>query len=307
MINFTSLENRGVIRLTGPDRLPFLKGLITGCVDKISPTQGIYSLLLTPQGRIRYDFFISEHENQWFIDSHKDYVPPLLSILNMYKLRCSVALEDVTNDYKVYAQWSNHKATTETLQPKVDQALSCFLPISYQDPRLEEMGKRFIFSHNQNVTSFFKDKNKKTEEDYNFHRLQWGVPEMGTDMICEKSIPLECGLDELQAIDWKKGCYLGQELTARTRYRGLVRKRLIPVTFEGENATVSSLILPGISVLQNNQPVGDVRSFQNPYGLVYLRLEALTAAEPLIVNGLVVTPFLPYWIKLPSLDEGKNV
>ena len=313
MIKLTRLKHRGLIRLTGPDRLTFLKGLVAGCVEKISPTQGLYTVFLTPQGRVRCDFFIIQHNEDWIIDSSKEKTSLLLSLLALYKMRSDVTLHDVTHEFNVYAQWLSHNPEGGVGEHEGVQALApCQLQdhpqvLCYADPRLPELGHRFLVPSQGEYSFLFKGKDEVTEDCYNYHRLQWGIPEMGVDMICDKSIPLECGLDELQAIDWKKGCYIGQELNARARYRGLIRKRLIPVTVQKEDFETLLGVLPGAPVLQNNEPVGELRSLQHPYGLCYLRLEALNKEAPLIVNGVSLTPFFPYWMKIPPLNEAPHV
>jgi folate-binding protein YgfZ len=117
------------------------------------------------------------------------------------------------------------------------------------------------------------------------------VPDGSRDLPVEKAILLENGFDELNAIDWEKGCYMGQELTARTRYRGLVRKRLLPVAIEGQAPA------PGAALLQNDKEMGEMRSAAGDLGLALIRLEAL-GQGPLTAAGATLTPRKPDWVRL---------
>ena len=126
------------------------------------------------------------------------------------------------------------------------------------------------------------------------HRLALGLPDGSRDMEAEKSLLLEAGFDELNGASWSKGCYMGQELTARTRYRGLVKRRLVPVTVEG------ALPAPGTPVFRGEAEVGTMRSGLGSQGMALLRLEAINAGAPLRCGGASLTPRLPAWMHLPE-------
>jgi folate-binding protein YgfZ len=135
----------------------------------------------------------------------------------------------------------------------------------------------------------------ETHDAYDRHRLALGLADGSRDMELERTILLECGFDELHGVDWEKGCFLGQELTARTKYRGLIRKRLIPVLVEGP------LPEPGAPILKEDREVGEMRSGSGDLGLAMLRLEALEAGAgpaPFMAGEARLTPRLPDWLKL---------
>ena len=138
---------------------------------------------------------------------------------------------------------------------------------------------------------------------YHQRRIALGVPDAARDLTPEKSILLENGFDELNAIDWQKGCYMGQELTARTRYRGLVRKRLLPVRIEGGAPA------PGTPLMLGDQELGEMRSASadGTLGLAMVRLEALagSAAPTFHAGAARLSPDIPGWMRLPELDEAK--
>ncbi len=204
------LYNRAVLRISGRDRISFLQGLISNDLEKLTPDRVLYSLLLTPQGRFQDDFFVVEHEGALLLTPEKEHVEDLKNRLLLYKLKSEVEIE-LLEDWALGA----HPAQSFLPRGKVTQRKSY---LEFVDPRLSEMGTvvlgPVVFDSGLDF------------ELYDIHRLSLGVPDGGRDMIRGKAIPLENSMDKLDAIDWDKGCYLGQELTARTKYSGEVRKGL---------------------------------------------------------------------------------
>jgi folate-binding protein YgfZ len=300
------LPNRGVLRVTGKDRATFLQGLITNDVGKISLEQGIYAALLSPQGKFQYDLFITactdaEGQEAWLIDCDRDRAECLLKRLSLYKLRSDVSIENVCGQFAVLAIWG-HSGVLDTLGLRgVPGAAKPLKEGSvFVDPRLVELGARIILPQD-NIQNFYESAGITFTafDNYDFHRLEAGVPDGSRDILIDRGVLLECGFDELNAIDWNKGCYMGQELTARTRYRGLVRKRLIPVRVQGETPAFQSLIL------QDGAEVGELRTVTKERGIAMLRLEALSKPLPFQCSSATLTPHIPHWMCLPSLNEEK--
>lgn len=262
----TNLPHRGVIEIEGEDKANFLQGLITNDIHFVTSDRAIYAALLTPQGRFLYDLIIIEKEGSYFLDVERDRLEALLKKLVLYKLRSKVTLK-VRSDLKIYALWGDDSAVPSN---------------AYPDPRLAELGFRMIGEDFPETA---------TPQEYDLHRLILGVPEGGRDLIPEKAILLESGLDELNAISWTKGCYMGQELTARTKYRGLVRKRLFPVVIEGEAP------IEGSEIFLNDKLVGEMRTSNNGYGLALLRLEEKKASEEFVCGKSCLKPYTPRWMR----------
>lgn len=280
-IHITQLPQRGILEIQGEDRASFLQGLITNDIHLVSSEHSIYACLLTPQGRYLYDFFIVEEEGSYLLETEASRLNDLLKKLNLYKLRSKVQL-NLRSDLKVYAFWGEGVALGLDLREEMGHTTASF----FMDPRLLSLGARAILS---SEPSNFQS---ATPNDYDLHRLVLGVPEGGKDLIPEKSILLESGLDELNAISWTKGCYMGQELTARTKFRGLVRKRLLPVLIpEGSPKE-------GAEIFLNEQSVGEMRSHNNNHGLALLRLEAALEKEDLICGNARLKPYIPPWMVL---------
>ena len=152
------------------------------------------------------------------------------------------------------------------------------------DPRLREAGWRVLAEQALPVNA--------SAEDWDRHRLALGLPDGSHDLEADRTVLLEAGFDELAGVSWTKGCYMGQELTARTKYRGLVKRRLVPVAVEG------AMPAPGTPVLRDGADVGAMRSGRDGLGLALLRLEAL--GEPLDCGAARLLPRVPGWMRLPA-------
>lgn len=271
-LKISLLPRRGVLRLEGEDRGAFLQGLISNDIALCQPAQPLYAALLTPQGKFLHDLFIFDDDGAFLIDCESDRADDLMKRLRMYKLRAKITLEDARTTHKILAAWGDGLAPDG------------FLP----DPRLPALGWRAILPDTALPAQ------TATEDDYDAHRLALGVPDGSRDMLIEKSTLLECNMDRLRAISWTKGCYMGQELTARMHYRGLVKKRLYPVSIEG------TLPDAGMAVMNGDEDIGDMRSACGNTGMALLNIEkagaAMQSKTPLTCSGAKLVPFMPDWL-----------
>jgi len=277
----TELPHRGVMEIEGEDRALFLQGLITNDIHLVTPKRSIYTLFLTPQGRFLYDFFIMEEEGVYFLEGETSHLESLLKKFALYKLRSKINLK-LRPDLKVHAFWGEGVPHVLGLEEEPGYTRNGI----FVDPRLVELGVRTLSLTPSPSVAL------ATLQDYDRHRLLLGVPEGNKDVIPEKSIPLECGMDELNAISWTKGCYMGQELTARTKHRGLVRKRLLPVKIEGDAPD------PGAKIFLKEEPVGEMRSHNGLDGLALLRIEALNLQGEFICEKAHLKPYVPFWMHI---------
>ena len=280
-VRMTHLPHRGILEIQGEDKAAFLQGLISNDIYTVTPERVIYAALLTPQGRFLYDFFIGEKGNSFFLDVESTRLESLVKKLTLYKLRSKVILTP-RPDLKIFAVWGEGAATALGLSEDLGKVCNN----AFMDPRLLALGARAVGEAPK------IDFQPATPQDYDFHRLTLGVPEGGRDLIPERAILLESGLDELHAISWTKGCYMGQELTARTKYRGLVRKRLFPVTIEGEAPA------EGTEIFSEGNSVGEMRSHNNAYGLALLRVEAVQTQKEFVCGNALLKPYIPVWMRL---------
>lgn len=263
------LPARGVIEVAGADRVSFLNGLVSNDVARAAPGQAVWAALLTAQGRYLADFFIYFDGERLLLETQASAVAGLVQRLNRFRLRAAVRIEDVSATFQTYAVWHG-------MPPEV--------PVTAPDPRLHEAGYRLLSAGALRTTA--------TAEEYAVFRLGLGLPDGPPDLEPEKTLLLEAGFDELNGVDWQKGCYMGQELTARTKYRGLVKRRLVPVRLDGMAPP------PGTPVLSDGVEVGTMRSGSGSWGLATLRLDALD--KPLLAGGVSLSPVVPQWMKLPA-------
>ena len=272
MTRLAELPERGVIEVGGEGREDFLQGLVSNDVTQAVPGRAAWAALLTPQGKWLADFFILADGDRLLLDCERALMPPLLQRLSRFRLRSKVTLR-AAEELSVYAAWDGTPTETPTGQA-----------IVATDPRLPEAGWRVLSATPLPATAF--------ETDWDRHRLALGLPDGSRDLEAEKTILLEAGFDELHGVSWTKGCYLGQELTARTKYRGLIKRRLVPVSVSG------ALPPPGTPVLRNAAEVGTMRSGRDQSGLAVLRIEALHAT--LTCGDATLTPHIPAWMVLPE-------
>ncbi len=291
---YAKLPARGVIEVTGEDRALFLQGLVSNDVTKASASRAIYAALLTAQGRYLFDFFIIAMGDALYIDTEAARLADLQRRLSLYKLRAKVALSDASARLAVAVAWGDGTAPALGLDG-AGAAKEFAGGVAYIDPRLDALGARFLVPRENSDAPRQAGFATNDAEAYDRHRLALGVPDGTRDLTPEKALPMEAGFDELNAIDWQKGCYMGQELTARMKYRALVKKRLLPVAIEGAE------VAPGAEITQNGSEAGEMLSARDGRGLALLRLEAVDAAQnngaALKAGAARLTPERPGWMK----------
>lgn len=287
------LHNRGILQLTGKDCILFLDKLMTQSLSLLRRDKSLYGSLLSPQGRYLFDFFIIEGitKDTLYLEMERDKIELLQRRLEIYRLRADVHFQSLTEERAVVAwidpsAYESYNIVKEEGFTRVQED-----QIFYADPRQHTMGIRAIMPK-----ASIKDVTFGPLEDYLYHRLSQGIPE--TEFISEKSIPLEWNLDELNAICWKKGCYLGQELTTRTKHRGEIRKRLLPVHISPNSLHAETLIS------YHDKEVGVLHSAFKDKGLALLRLDdvytALQTKTPFMCGSSRVTPIIPPWLTLKN-------
>jgi folate-binding protein YgfZ len=269
------LSDRGLLAVGGGDRLPFLQGLISNDIDKVGPERAIYAALLTPQGKVVHDFFALAEPGgaRLLLDCERGRIADLERRLAVYRLRADVTLEDASEIHAVVALIGEGAAEAAGLPPQAGRAVALDGGVVFVDPRLAAAGARAVLPGHGAVEILDALGFAGAEpDDYDRWRLGHGLPDGSRDILVEKSLALECGFDELNGVDYDKGCYVGQELTARTHHRGKVRKRLVPVRIEGEPPA------PGAPVLLGDKNAGEMRSAREGRGIALLRTERVAEA-----------------------------
>ena len=264
------LEGRGVIRVAGADARKYLQGLITNDMSKVQDGRAVHAGLLSPQGKILFDFFVIAEGGGHLIDVAKDKVDELVKRLTFYRLRAAVEIGE-ESARAVAAAWG--------AAPRLPDGA-----IAYPDPRLSELGLRIVLPAGASAAELGCA--KATEADYDALRIKLGVPEGGRDFAFGEAFPHEALFDQLNGVDFAKGCFVGQEVVSRMEHRGTTRRRVVPV--EGE----APLPAPGSSIEAGGVPIGSLGSVSGTSGLALIRLdraeEALAHGAPLMAGAVKV-------------------
>ncbi len=285
--------SRGLVTVGGPDRVEFLQGLISNDIRRVAPDRAIWAALLTPQGKYLHDFFVTEIGGAFFLDCERARLMDLGQRLSRYKLRAKVDL-GIADSHVVAILPGKAALTRAGLPAEPGAARARSGGVLYADPRLAEAGARAVLPKDDAKAALeAMGFSAGQPDDYERLRLDLGLSDGSRDLVVEKSILLESNFDELHGVDWNKGCYMGQELTARTKYRGLVKKRLVPVDIAGAAPP------PGTQVLLGGKDAGEMRTAADGKGLALLRLDQLERAlrgdGALTAGAATLTPRKPDW------------
>jgi folate-binding protein YgfZ len=254
---YTLLHERAVIRLSGEDVIEFLQGLISNNARLLLDGKSIYAALLSPQGRFLHDFFLIPWQGKIFIDVRAERVNDLFARLKIYRLRSKIDIE-IDESMSIAVLWNGELAVAEQSTTERSDYKT------YQDPRLPALGLRAIGSE-ESINDFCKQNSfeSTTQEAYERARLMLAVPDT-RDMIIEKSLLLECGFEQLNGVDFNKGCYVGQEVTARSKFRGQVRKSFYHVEAE------QTLPEYKTAITADDKIVGEMRTSLGNIGIALL-------------------------------------
>ena len=290
--SFVLLDDRGILAVSGPDRRPFLQGLVSNDVDKVGPTAARYAAFLTAQGKYLHDFIMVGAGESIWLDAEIVRLGDLKRRLAIYRLRAKASLDE-RPDLCVAAVFGADTPAALGLSSEPGAARAVTSGVAFVDPRVAALGARAILPR-EGARASLADAGLVEAEycRYDRLRLSLGIPDGSRDLVVEKSILLEAGFDELNGVDWQKGCYIGQELTARTKYRGLIRKRLMPVRIEGPTPS------PGAIVTVDGRDVGEMRSSRDGLGLALLRTEPVREGKTLAAGEATLVALPPAWMRL---------
>jgi folate-binding protein YgfZ len=288
------LPERGVVKVAGEDARKFLNGLLTADIEKVAPERPAFAALLTPQGKIMVDMIVAENPaadgGGYFLDVPRALAPTLVQRLNFYKLRAKVIVEDLSEVLGVMAVWDGTGTSDYGL--------------SYADPRIAALGSRCMLPPHL-IPDAAADLGAALAEasDYDAHRIALGAPRGGLDFLYGDAFPHESDMDQLNGVDFQKGCYVGQEVVSRVEHRGTARKRVVPVTFEDFAPEA------GVRVMVGDVEAGVMGSSARGRGLAMLHLgrigDALAAGQPIISGGIALTPVKPDWARFGWPGEVK--
>ena len=271
------LRDRGLVRVVGPDARKLLNGLVTNDLDQLDAQTAVHAGLLTPQGKILFDFFVVKAGGDaLLLDVARASAEALIKRLTMYKLRAAVTIEAAPADLAVGAMWGDAARVPAGV-------------IAYQDPRLAALGQRFVAPAGRvgEIPASQSD-----EAAYHAHRIALGVPEGGLDYAFADTFPHEALFDQLHGVDFEKGCYVGQEVVSRMEHRGTARNRIVPVDGAGSLTAAAAVTAGEVSL-------GHIGSVAGRAGLALIRLdrahEATQKGQPIVAGDVTLQLRKPDW------------
>ena len=288
------LEDRGVLYINGSDTNEFLQNLITNDIYKVNDKNSCYASLLTPQGKFLYDFILVKHKNGFFLDCEKKIAEELFKKIISYKLRSKVEILNLSNEF-VVATFSHSKFLEFQGVKNLEGFTTKYRedPV-FLDPRSKELGGRLIINLEKLYLSLkklnLKSENPEIYYDYSFNL---GIPQLQTNLLQEKLFGIECNFEELNAIDFKKGCYIGQENTSRIKLKNKLNKRLLP--FKILNGSLSE----NDTVTYNEKEIGKALiSNKYNFGLVKLNNDIFSFDKIFKCGNAEIKFFKPEWLNL---------
>ena len=279
---FAIAPHRGLLALDGPDSRTLLQGLISNDVMRVAPDRAVYAALLTAQGRYLHDFCIAELNGRLLVDCERERQADLTRRLTLYRLRAKVTFADANPDHAVVLAWGDGAAAGFGLDGELGTTRAWDGGAAFVDPRHPGLGVRAFLTSAGVAGLAAAGGVAGTLDDYDALRISLGVPDGSRDLKVEKALLLENGFEALHGVDFDKGCYVGQEITARTKYRGLAKKKLVTVGFAGAAPP------PDTIIMQDGHEAGVMRSHADDRGLALLRLDALEKAAPLLAGETVI-------------------
>jgi folate-binding protein YgfZ len=285
------LDDRGVVRVAGEDAAKLLQGVISNDMDLLAKQPAMHAALLTPQGKILFDFFVVNAGDAGFLlETGRDQVAGLIRRLAMYKLRAKAAITDVSDDYRVLAVWGPWRQKQEAMTGA----------LWFSDPRLPALGWRILApAQLASTIASASPGGTRAAADYHAHRIAQGVPQAGEDYDLGDAFPHEANFDQLNGVCFAKGCFVGQEVVSRMQHRASARKRIVPVA--GERALQS-----GSEILAGTAVIGRIGSVADNHALALIRLDraaqAKTNGDALVAGEVTIALRKPSWASVDLLQ-----
>jgi len=291
--NVYILDDRAILYLNGEDTKEFLQNLISNDINKVSETNTCFASLLSPQGKFLYEFIIIKHKSGYLIDCEKSQADELYKQLSIYKLRSKVEILNLSNEF-VVAAFSHEKFLTfDEAQDVSGFTLKYREDPIFLDPRNKQLGARLIINLEKLYLSLKKldlhDANLR--EYYSFsHKL--GIVPKDLNKLQNKLFGIECNYEELNGIDFKKGCYVGQENTARIKLKNKLSKRLLPIS------AIDGKLTKGESIYYNENEIGKVLiEKEYPFALIKYLDENFNGKSEFNTKEASIKIEKPDWIK----------
>ena len=291
--NVYILDDRAILYVNGEDAKEFLQNLISNDVNKVSDTNSCFTSLLSPQGKFLYEFIIIKHKSGYIIDCEKPQADGLFKQLSVYKLRSKVEILNLSNEF-VVAAFSHEKFLTfEEVQDVAGFTLKFREDPIFLDPRNKQLGARLVINLEKLYLSLKKlELQDSNLQDYYLHSHKLGIVPKDLNKLQNKLFGIECNYEELNGIDFKKGCYIGQENTARIKLKNKLSKRLLPIN------SVQGELTEGESIYHKEKEIGKVL-IEKDYPFALIKFRDVNFSENIDFNTKDASIKIekPNWIK----------
>jgi len=291
--NVYILEDRGILFIQGSDTKEFLQNLITNDIDKVDEANSCFSSLLTPQGKYLFDFLVVKHKKGYFIDCEKKQIEELFKQLNIYKFRSDIEILNLSNEFVVAAFSYEKFISFDRAKDLPGNTFKYREDPVFLDPRHKKLGGRLIINLEKLHLSLKKmDLDSTDPEEYYKLSYELGIPQKNTEKLRNKLFGIECNYEELNGIDFKKGCYVGQENTSRIKLRNKLSKRLLPIQL------IEGKLIEGSPIKNNDNEIGKVLiNNQYPFAIVKYLSDYFDPKIEYKSEEAVLKIIKPDWIK----------
>jgi len=288
------LEDRAIIYINGLDAKNFLQNLISNDINKVSDNSSCFASLLTPQGKFLYEFIIIKHKSGFFIDCEKNQSEEILKLLNIYKIRSKIEILNLSNEFVVasfgYEKYLSIEGSKDilgfTFKYREDPVIL--------DPRNKNLGARLIINLEKLYLSLKKlDLKNDKIENYHIQSHKLGIVPKNLNQLQNKLFGIECNFEELNGIDFKKGCYVGQENTARIKLKNKLSKRLLPIEI------IEGKLSENEKIYNNDVEIGKILICDDyPFGLIKYKDENFDREQTFKSNNCSFKVIVPQWLKI---------
>ena len=291
--NVYILEDRGILFIQGSDTKEFLQNLITNDINKVDEANSCFASLLTPQGKYLFDFLVVKHKKGYFIDCEKKQIEELFKQLNIYKLRSDIEILNLSNEFVVAAFSYEKFISFDEAKDLPGNTFKYGEDPVFLDPRHKKLGGRLIINLEKLYLSLKKLDLKSTNpEEYYKLSYELGIPQKNTEKLRNKLFGIECNFEELNGIDFKKGCYIGQEITSRIKLRNKLSKRLLPIQL------IEGKLIEGATIKNNDNEIGKVLiNNQYPFAIIKYLSDNFDPKIKYKSEEAVLKIIIPEWIK----------
>tara|TARA_A100001011_G_C14205297_1_gene797520 strand:+ start:405 stop:1289 length:885 start_codon:yes stop_codon:yes gene_type:complete len=290
--NVYILEDRGILYIQGEDCLDYLQNIITNDIKKVNDSMSCFASLLTPQGKYLFDFIIVKHKKGYLIDCEKKQIEKLYKQFQIYKLRSKVEILNLSNEFVIAAISKDKFLSFENSEDKEGFTIKYREDPIVLDPRNKKLGGRLIINLEKLYLSIKKLDLKSSElNEYYDLSFKLGVSQLNTDKLQNKLFGIECNFEELNGLDFKKGCYVGQENTARIKLKNKLSKKLLPIEI------LSGSIKIDDDILENKKVLGKILIDEKyPFGLLKFKDESFNFDKKFTCGKALIKVLKPDWL-----------